>query len=93
MRDALCHRIWDISRSQVDGKTELNQCEPIKIKVLGPYTFSIGNTLEFSDFVRSGIVMQVKVPKVVKFKTLEEAEKSLKFVMSHLRLCRQVLKI
>lgn len=62
--------------------TELNQCEPIKIKVLGPYTFSIGNTLEFSDYIRGGIVMQVKVPKIIKFKTLEEAEKSPEFVMS-----------
>ena len=62
--------------------TELNQCEPIKIKVLGPYTFSIGNTHDFSDYVRGGIVMQVKVPKIISFKTLEEAEKSPEFIMS-----------
>lgn len=62
--------------------TELNQCEPIKIKVLGPYTFSIGDTLNFSDYVRGGIVMQVKIPKVVSFKTLEEAERQPEFIMS-----------
>ena len=33
----------------------------------GPYTFSIGDTTGFSDYVRGGIVTQVKMPKVVKF--------------------------
>lgn len=61
---------------------ELNGCEPIKIKVLGPYTFSIGDTTGFSDYVRGGTVMQVKMPKTVSFKSLEEAEKSPEFVMS-----------
>lgn len=62
--------------------TQLNQCEPMKIKVLGPYTFSIEDTTAFADYVRGGIVMQVKVPKIVKFKTLEEAELAPEFVMS-----------
>lgn len=71
-----------VTFTEVEGMTELNQCEPIKIKVLGPYTFSIGNTLDFSDYVRGGIVMQVKVPKVVTFKSLEEAEREPSFVLS-----------
>lgn len=62
--------------------TQLNQCDPIRIKVLGPYTFSIGDTSDFSDYIRGGIVMQVKVPKIVKFKSLEDAEKEPEFVMS-----------
>lgn len=62
--------------------TELNQCVPIPIKVLGPYTFSIGNTLGFSDYVRGGLVMQVKMPKTISFKPLEEAERCPEFVMS-----------
>ena len=33
----------------------------------GPYTFSIGDTSGLSDYVRGGIVTQVKMPKVVKF--------------------------
>ena len=33
----------------------------------GPYTFSIGDTSGFSDYVRGGIVTQVKMPKIVKF--------------------------
>lgn len=67
---------------QVDGMVELNQCDPIPIKVLGPYTFSIGNTLAFSDYVRGGIVMQVKMPKIVSFKPLDEAERKPEFIMS-----------
>lgn len=67
---------------QVQGMTELNGCEPVKIKVLGPYTFSIGNTLEFGDFVRGGIATQVKMPKTVSFKSLEEAELAPEYVFS-----------
>jgi ubiquitin-activating enzyme E1 len=54
--------------------TELNGCEPIKIKVLGPYTFSIGNTTGFSDYVTGGVVTQVKMPITMSFKPLAEAE-------------------
>lgn len=35
--------------------------------VTGPYTFSIGDTRGFSDYVRGGIASQVKMPKIVKF--------------------------
>jgi ubiquitin-activating enzyme E1 len=61
---------------------ELNGCEPIKIKVLGPYTFSINDTSNLSDYIRGGTVMQVKMPKTVSFKPLAEAEKSPEFIMS-----------
>ena len=47
--------------------TELNGCAPRKIKVLGPYTFSIGDTSGMSDYVRGGIVTQVKMPQKVSF--------------------------
>lgn len=33
-----------VTFSEVQGMTELNGCDPTKIKVLGPYTFSIGDT-------------------------------------------------
>lgn len=56
-----------VTFSEVQGMTELNQCEPRKIKVLGPYTFSIGDTSGFSDYFRGGIATQVKMPKIVKF--------------------------
>ena len=56
-----------VTFTEVKGMTELNGCEPRKIKVLGPYTFSIGDTSSFSDYVSGGIVAQVKMPKTIKF--------------------------
>lgn len=34
---------------------------------VGPYTFSICDTSNFSDYIRGGIVSQVKVPKKISF--------------------------
>lgn len=62
--------------------TELNGCEPRKIKVLGPYTFSIGDTTNFSKYARGGIVTQVKMPKKLEFKPLKESFKSPEFVIT-----------
>ena len=47
--------------------TELNGVAPRKIEVKGPYTFSIGDTSQFSDYIRGGIVTQVKMPVSFKF--------------------------
>ncbi|XP_063844660.1 ubiquitin-like modifier-activating enzyme 1 isoform X2 [Scylla paramamosain] len=71
-----------VTFSEVQGMTELNGCSPIPIKVLGPFTFSIGDTTKFSDYVRGGIVTQVKMPKIIKFKSLEESLKDPEFVMT-----------
>lgn len=62
-----------VTFTEVQGMTELNGCEPRKIKVLGPYTFSIGDTSNLSEYVRGGIVSQVKMPKIVNFKSLRES--------------------
>ncbi|MCL4142068.1 UNVERIFIED_CONTAM: hypothetical protein GTU68_057636 [Idotea baltica] len=62
--------------------TEVNGAKPLKIEVLGPFTFSIGDTREFSDYVRGGIVSQVKMPKKVSFKPLEESLKAPEFVVT-----------
>lgn len=62
--------------------TELNGCEPRKIKVLGPYTFSIGDTTNFSKYIRGGIVTQVKMPKTLAFKPLKESIKDPEFVIT-----------
>jgi ubiquitin-activating enzyme E1 len=62
--------------------TELNGCDPIKIKVLGPYTFSIGNTSDFTSYASGGIVTQVKMPITMTFKTLAEAESAPELMVS-----------
>lgn len=67
---------------QIQGMSELNGCEPRKIKVLGPYTFSIGDTTNCSKYVRGGIVTQVKMPKKLSFKPLKESIKNPEFLIT-----------
>uniref|UniRef100_A0A671UQM8 E1 ubiquitin-activating enzyme n=1 Tax=Sparus aurata TaxID=8175 RepID=A0A671UQM8_SPAAU len=55
-----------VTFTEVQGMTELNGCQPVEIKVLGPYTFSICDTTGYTDYVRGGIVSQVKMPKKIK---------------------------
>eukprot|EP00276_Gloeochaete_wittrockiana_P001504 CAMPEP_0184672430 /NCGR_PEP_ID=MMETSP0308-20130426/86094_1 /TAXON_ID=38269 /ORGANISM="Gloeochaete witrockiana, Strain SAG 46.84" /LENGTH=1027 /DNA_ID=CAMNT_0027119757 /DNA_START=423 /DNA_END=3506 /DNA_ORIENTATION=+ len=62
-----------VSFTEVLGMEELNRSKPLPIKVLGPYTFSIGDTTGFSQYVRGGIATQVKMPKTVSFLSLRES--------------------
>lgn len=71
-----------VTFSEIVGMTELNNCEPVKIKVLGPYTFSIGDTAKFKSYEHGGIVTQVKMPKVLNFKPFKESLKCPEFVMT-----------
>ncbi|XP_067003227.2 ubiquitin-like modifier-activating enzyme 1 [Anabrus simplex] len=71
-----------VTFSEVKGMTELNNCEPKKIRVLGPYTFSIGDTSEYSEYLCGGIVTQVKMPKVISFKSLKESLKEPEYLMT-----------
>ena len=48
---------------QVQGMEHLNGCDPIKIKVLGPYTFSIG--AQQGTYVKGGQATQVN-GKIIK---------------------------
>ena len=56
-----------VTFTEVQGMEELNGCEPRKISVKGPYTFCIGDTSSFGDYVRGGIFTQVKMPKIIEF--------------------------
>ena len=53
--------------SLTQGMTELNGCDPKPVKELGPYTFSIGDTSSYSEYIRGGIATQVKMPKTISF--------------------------
>lgn len=68
--------------AQVEGMLELNGHAPIKIKVLGPYTFSIGDTTTYGTYLRGGIVTQVKMPKTISFKPLAEARENPAYVIT-----------
>ena len=56
-----------VTFAEVSGMTELNACAGRKVKVLGPYTFSIGDTTALTPYKSGGIVVQVKQPKRLKF--------------------------
>lgn len=71
-----------VTFSEVQGMTELNGCAPLKITVLGPYTFSIGDTSNFGEYISGGIATQVKMPRTITFKALEQAEKEPEFLTS-----------
>ncbi|KAF0036226.1 hypothetical protein F2P81_011538 [Scophthalmus maximus] len=71
-----------VTFTEVQGMTELNGCQPVEIKVLGPYTFSICDTAGFTDYVRGGIVSQVKMPKKIAFKSLSSSMAEPEFIMT-----------
>jgi ubiquitin-activating enzyme E1 len=56
-----------VTFNEVQGMTELNGCEPRKITVKGPYTFSIGDTSGLGNYKTGGIFTQVKMPKILDF--------------------------
>lgn len=71
-----------VTFTEVGGMTEINNCPPMKVKVLGPYTFSVGDTTQFGDYLRGGIATQVKMPKDIKFKSLKDALAEPEYVIS-----------
>lgn len=62
-----------VTFSEIQGMTELNGCAPRKIKVIGDYSFSIGDTSQFTAYSRGGIASQVKVPSKISFSPFEES--------------------
>ncbi|KAF9468864.1 ubiquitin activating enzyme [Collybia nuda] len=71
-----------VTFTEVQGMTELNGCEPRKVTVKGPYTFSIGNTANFGDYKAGGIFTQVKMPKIIEFKPLKESLQAPEFFIT-----------
>jgi ubiquitin-activating enzyme E1 len=57
-----------VTFAEIKGMDDLNDCSPKEINVLGPYTFTIGDTTGLNAFVGgSGVWTQVKQPKTLKF--------------------------
>ncbi|KAM6485890.1 hypothetical protein HDV62DRAFT_378164 [Trichoderma sp. SZMC 28011] len=71
-----------VTFSEVEGMEALNGCEPRKITVKGPYTFSIGDVSGLGQYQRGGTYQQVKMPKVVDFKSFTAALKEPEFLIS-----------
>eukprot|EP00039_Didymoeca_costata_P018615 m.334213 g.334213 ORF g.334213 m.334213 type:complete len:1006 (+) comp17313_c0_seq1:41-3058(+) len=59
--------------SEIVGMESLNDTEPVQIKVLGPYTYSIGDTRNLGQYVKGGIATQVKQPVKLNFQSLRAA--------------------
>ena len=70
-----------VTFAEVHGMTEINGKE-FPVKVLGPYTFSIGDTTGLSQYERGGVITQVKQPKIVSFKPLPLAMKEMEPVLT-----------
>lgn len=62
-----------VTFTEVQGMTELNGCAPLKISVKGPYTFSVGDTSAYGDYVGGGYAHQVKMPATISHKPLAAA--------------------
>ncbi|ORX36807.1 putative ubiquitin activating enzyme [Kockovaella imperatae] len=62
-----------VTFSEIKGMEGLNGCEPRKVTVKGPYTFSIGDTKGLGQYVSGGLFTQVKMPKILQFRSLKES--------------------
>lgn len=71
-----------VTFTEVQGTTELNGCEPRKVTVKGPYTFSIGDTSGLSDYKAGGIFTQVKMPKILDYKPLRDSLQGPEFLIT-----------
>lgn len=59
-----------VTFSEIQGMTELNGSKPIKIRVLGRYSFEIVDTSSFSEYTKGGLVTEVKMPSRISFEPL-----------------------
>ncbi|TIA74399.1 hypothetical protein E3P92_01288 [Wallemia ichthyophaga] len=64
-----------VTFSEIKGMDQLNQSEPRKVSVKGPYTFTIGDTSSYDAYTSGGVFTQVKQPKIFPFKSLRESLK------------------
>ncbi|XP_042226098.1 ubiquitin-like modifier-activating enzyme 1 [Homarus americanus] len=78
-----------VTFSGLKGMTQLNGCPPTTVKVLGPSTFSIGDTRSFSEYEGGGVAAQAKVPKTVSFKSLKESLAAPVFVVTDELKCER----
>ncbi|KAI1339501.1 hypothetical protein F5Y15DRAFT_382737 [Xylariaceae sp. FL0016] len=71
-----------VTFTEVEGMEGLNNSEPRKVTVKGPYTFSIGDVSSLGQYKRGGLYQQVKMPKILDFKPISAASRDPEFVMS-----------
>ncbi|XP_074054073.1 ubiquitin-like modifier-activating enzyme 7 isoform X2 [Macrotis lagotis] len=59
-----------VTFSDIEGMTELNDCSPRPIRVRDKWTLEIGNTADFSQYLRSGVITKVKKPETRSYEAL-----------------------
>lgn len=65
-----------VTFAELQGMEALNDSEPRKIEVKGPYTFSIGDVSGLGQYKSGGLYTQVKMPKIIDFQPLTEQLKN-----------------
>lgn len=71
-----------VTFTEVQGMEALNNADPRKITVKGPYTFSIGDVSGLGQYKRGGLYTQVKMPKIIDFQPLREQLKKPELLIS-----------
>lgn len=71
-----------VTFTELEGMEPLNDAEPRKVTVKGPYTFSIGDVSGLGQYKRGGIFKQAKMPKSLDFKPLSVSLKEPEFLIS-----------
>ena len=71
----------------VEGMTEINSQEYYKVEKIDDKTFYIGDTSKFSDYIKGGIIEEIEIPIIKKYKSLKEilnGEEEIKNINSEL---------
>lgn len=71
-----------VTFSEVQGMEGLNNSEPRKVTVKGPFTFSIGDVSGLGQYKRGGLYQQVKMPTIIEFKSISASLRDPEFVQS-----------
>ncbi|KAL7751063.1 E1 ubiquitin-activating protein [Sorochytrium milnesiophthora] len=71
-----------VTFTEIRGMDQLNDGKPRKVKVHGPFTFSVGDTSSYGNYISGGVFTQVKMPKHLNFKTLSQSWKNPEYLMS-----------
>lgn len=71
-----------VTFSEVKGMDGLNDSDPRKVTVNGPYTFTIGDVSGLGSYQGGGIFTQVKMPKFVDFEPFNEQLKKPELLVS-----------
>jgi ubiquitin-activating enzyme E1 len=71
-----------VTFTEVVGMEALNNAEPRKVTVKGPYTFSIGDVSGLGQYKSGGMFTQVKMPKFLNFNSIGDSLKTPEFLIS-----------